>query len=939
MMKRHAIATAILLCTSPLLIAPDAVASNATFVGSVKDSKSHLSGALITVVGTDKTAVTNYQGQFELPQLNAGHYQLKVTYLGYQPYFVDITVGEGEIKKLPPITLFAANNDSAIEEIIAVGQIQRGAMAAANNQKNAKSIKNIISADGIGKLPDRNAAEAVQRIPGVSIERDQGEGRFVAVRGLPPQWSSASINGDRLPTAEEETTSRATAFDFFPSELIEFVEVSKALTPDLEGDAIGGNVNFITKKAPDDFVLNTHFAMGQNELAGGTNYSANLLYGDRLLDDKLGFLINATAWQRDWATDNYEPRRGNDGLGIYRFELRDYTGTRETYGLNAAVEYQLEQGTISATAMYGTLIDDETHYKHRMRFDKDRAEVQHIRNELITEMNGFELAAEHYFGYHKTLHWKLSRYENEFRYGNTPNGEDNSYFAVRFDQQQVGYQGLEDRGTGKNYAYNIIDGGSDPWNAISNHLPNGFSLDPANTTLAWVQLYKIYVNEKDNIVASSDFEWQLDANLTVKVGAKYRDKERIARFSDEFYAWDEANYGAAPSLSDFALADQPGRNDYLNELAIDYQSQFSQVAATDDLAQFWNTNKDKFVLDKSASALIENGAALGRNFDVNEQHTSVYAMATYTLNSDWEVLGGLRLTQTNTAVNGYTYLADEDRVTPNHAKNDYLSVLPALHITYHRDAQTNYRLALTRSFSRPDFGSLTPGATYLEADNELVTGNPELEPSYANNVDFMVEHFFERVGLVSAGLFYKDISDPIFQGSSIGEFANNSGVTIVRPENGDSAWLAGIEMAFNRDLGFIAPVLDSFGVMANATLMDSAMRIPNRSDKVAIPRQADRLYNFTLYYDNSFFAARIAANYKGEYIEEHGSNTQSDSYYGDNISVDFTTSYQLNENALVYLELNNLTNEPLKYYAGNERRPLQVEYYGVRGMVGINYQF
>ncbi|WP_372862374.1 carboxypeptidase-like regulatory domain-containing protein, partial [Pseudoalteromonas sp.] len=286
MMKRHAIATAILLCTSPLFVAPDAVASTATFVGSVKDSQSHLSGALITVVGTDKSTVTNYQGQFELPQLNPGNYQLKITYLGYQPYFVDITVGEGVIKKLKPITLFAANNDSAIEEIIAVGQIQRGAMAAANNQKNAKSIKNIISADGIGKLPDRNAAEAVQRIPGVSIERDQGEGRFVAVRGLPAQWSSASINGDRLPTAEEETTSRATAFDFFPSELIEFVEVSKALTPDLEGDAIGDNVNFITKKAPDDFVLNTNFAIGQNELADGTNYSANLLYGDRLLDDK-----------------------------------------------------------------------------------------------------------------------------------------------------------------------------------------------------------------------------------------------------------------------------------------------------------------------------------------------------------------------------------------------------------------------------------------------------------------------------------------------------------------------------------------------------------------------------------------------------------------------------------------------------------------------------
>ena len=112
--------------------------------------------------------------------------------------------------------------------------------------------------------------------------------------------------------------------------------------------------------------------------------------------------------------------------------------------------------------------------------------------------------------------------------------------------------------------------------------------------LSWVELYKIKVNEKDKIVAALDFEWQLNSDLIVKVGAKYRDKERVARFSDEFYAWDTENYGAAPTLSDFTLADQPGRSDYLSELSYDYQSQFSQVASTDDLANFWNKNKYYF---------------------------------------------------------------------------------------------------------------------------------------------------------------------------------------------------------------------------------------------------------------------------------------------------------------------------------------------------------
>jgi len=931
MRKLNAIAAAVILLSSQGILAQES-----RLEGVIKDATANLRGAQIHVLGSKFTTTTDYQGHFELNQLPLGKHQIEISYLGYQSKIIDIEITQDGIKDLGILTL--SGEYSEIEEVVALGQIQRGEMAAANSQKQANRIINVISADGIGKLPDRNAAEAVQRIPGISIERDQGEGRFVAVRGLPSQWSSASINGDRLPTAEEETTSRATAFDFFPSELIEFVEVSKAITPDMEGDAIGGNVNFITKKAPDSQMLKVSVAGGKNQLADGGNYSANVLYGDRSENDKFGFLVNATAWKRDWATDNYEPRRGNDGLGIRRLELRDYTGTRETYGLNGSMEYKLEQGKISASAMYGTLIDDETHYKHRMRFDKDRVEVQHIRNELITQMTGFELQGEHYFGFDTTFDWKLSSYENEFRYGNTPNANDNSYFVVRFDQKNVGYEGLEDRGTGKNYAYNSVDGGTDPWNNISNHLPNGFSMDPSQTKLSWVELYKVAVNEKDKIVAQANLAYQLDESLEVKFGVKFRDKERNASYADEFYAWDETK-GDTPTLADFNLSDQPGRNDYLDELNNNYHNQFSQVANTNDLADFWNENKQNFILDKSESALIENGGALGRNFDVNESHTSVYGMATYQYGDNWELLSGLRLTQTDTKVSGYTYLTDENKVVATEQSNDYLSVLPALHIKYSSDDYTNYRLALTRSFARPDFGALSPGATYSEADNQLKSGNPELDPTYSNNLDLMVEHFFDGVGVVSAGVFYKDIQDPIFQASSIGNYKSQQGVNIVRPENGASAWLGGVEMTFNRDLGFLANELEYFGIMANVTLMDSQMSIPDRDDKVSIPRQADNLYNFTVYFDNNDFTARLAINHKGEYIQEHGSEQQSDSFYGDNTSVDFSASYFLSENAMVFLELNNLTNEPLKYYLGNEDRPLQVEYYGVRGMLGVTYSF
>ena len=127
--------------------------------------------------------------------------------------------------------------------------------------------------------------------------------------------------------------------------------------------------------------------------------------------------------------------------------------------------------------------------------------------------------------------------------------------------------------------------------------------------------------------------------------------------------------------------------------------------------------------------------------------------------------------------------------------------------------------------------------------------------------------------------------------------------------------------------------------MTNVTFMDSEMTIPGRAEKVAIPRQADKLYNFAFYYDGNDFSARIALNHKGDYIEEHGSSAIGDSYYGDYTSLDFTASYHLNDDAMIYLELNNLTDEPLHYYLGDPSRPLQVEYYGIKGMVGLSWHF
>lgn len=816
-------------------------------------------------------------------------------------------------------------------EIVVTGTIVASEMKSIAEQRRADNIVNVLTADGIGRLPDRNAAEAVQRLPGVSIERDQGEGRFVAVRGLPSQWNSTLINGSRLPTAEEETTSRATAFDFFPSELIDQVVVSKAVTPDMEGDAIGGSVNFITKTAPDKRTLQLTAGANYSEKADKPGFLATALYGDRI--GKLGFLLTGTYYKRHWATDNYEPRRGGDGIGITRLELRDYTGVRETTGINGAIEYAFDDGgKIYARGTYGSLSDDETHYKHRLNFASNRVEVQHIFNTLITELSGGELGGVHMLGGGAKFDWKVSHYENLFRYGDTPDGQDNSYFVVRFDQRNVGYQGLENRGSG-NLAYNEIDGGTDPANAIGNHLPSGFQMNPSLTRLANVELYKIRVKEIDRIVLEGNLTVPASDTLNFKAGGKYRDKVRDATFQDLFYTWNPAA-GPVPTLADFPLMNQPGRGQYLDELSIgkQYAGQFSQVVSERNLVDWYLANRGNLVLDEAGSATAQNGGALGRTFKLYEKQAAGYLMGTWVPSDILTLLGGVRFEYTKTTVDGQVLV---NGVLENTRRsNDYLAILPSLHATLHLDGDTNLRAAVTRTFARPDFGDLAPGGAFSEADLEFAGGNPDLKPTYSWNGDLMVEHYFGNDGVISAGAFYKRISNPIYDSRVVGTYRGIDGVAFLAPANGASGDLYGFEFNVQRRLGFLPGLLSNLGVNANYTMIRSKFTLPD-GRSVRVPRQANNLANLAVYYDDGRFSTRLAMNYKGAYIEEYGTDADSDSYYGAYTSLDLTVNWNVTDRVTVFGEASNLTDQKLQYYLGSKERPLQVEYYGPRFVLGV----
>ena len=421
----------------------------------------------------------------------------------------------------------------------------------------------------------------------------------------------------------------------------------------------------------------------------------------------------------------------------------------------------------------------------------------------------------------------------------------------------------------------------------------------------------------------------------MKIGAKLRDKDRRAFYEDLFYEW--SGIGSTPYLSDYSeyITEQPGRSDYLNEMGSEIQNSFGPVLSTDGMQAYWNQNQSN--LDFSGdSEGVRFKSGLGRNFQVDEMHVSAYAMGTYKLSSKLTLLGGARLSHTKTETKGY--VVENGLLKDASSEKKYTDILPMLHVKYSPKEDINVRFAVTKTFARPNFGDITPSGTYISGDNEYKGGNPSLNPTYSWNFDLLGEYFFKNVGVINAGIFHKSITDPVFQNSYQGTYNGMSGVEFTTPKNGGDAWISGLEIGINKRFDFLPGVLKFFGTQLNATFMNSEMTKPS-GRKVTTPYQAKELYNAQLFFEKEGLNIRVAFNHKGKYAIQFGERDIDDVYYGAYSTMDFSGSYKFGKHFTVFTDLNNILNKPLIYHYGENEseRPKQVEYYGLKGSLGIKF--
>jgi TonB-dependent receptor len=884
----------------------DAEGGRALLRGSIRDvqNKSRLSGSTVRVTGSTLFAVADVNGNFFL-SLPAGNQKLLISYLGYTDTSISLVLQSGETRLLN-IDLSSTSNELGGVEV--TGFLQ-GQARALNQQKTADNIKNVISADQIGRFPDPNAAEALQRVPGVNIERDQGEGRYVLIRGLAPQFTNMNVNGEQIPSPEAGV--RFVALDAIPSDQLASIEVSKSLTPDMDGDAVGGSVNLITRQANNQNLhINGSLAGGYNSLMKQPNIQGQLSADKRFgKKQKLGVLANANYYHNHLGSDNWERSVADNEV-----ELRDYELVRTRLGLSSTIDYKFNnRNEIYLRGLYTRFTDREWRRRYVFipeddeieKMTKDRFEAQTI---LSINMGGKHNFDKFYLNY-----------EGQYSEGrqNTPYDHELGFIAglpsdISFPNSKfpaISAPGFNDNA---NYEFNDVTYG-------------GSTARDRNLT-AKFEIGVPYAMKNSTGV--------------FKFGGKVRLKEKSYHITEDVYE----SEGGVPDAS--AFDQNPVKDRFLGG-----RFDLGRPLYISSFNRFFNANPGLFELDVEGKAIAE----AVESYQATEDVFAAFVMAKQQWNK-LMVLGGVRYENTNVHYDSKDVIIDGAgdlaAITPVTGGTRYDFILPQLQLKYALSKFTNLRGAATLSYARPNFEEIVPAQEINVEDNEATLGNKELKPVSALNLDAMYEHYFGNVGIVSAGLFYKKLDDFIYRRVIFASPYPLTGtpiiesIDVIQSQNGNTANLVGLELAFQRKLNFLPGFFKNLSLYANYTYTDSKATIqsreadedkPDEVEVITLPGQADHVGNFSLAYESKKFVIRAAVNFNGTYLSEVGGNKDEDLYVKNRAQVDLSASYVINKRFRLFSEFLNITNQPFETYQGNKNTFVQREFYGWWARLGVKF--
>lgn len=881
-----------------------------------------LPGATLFILEINKGSITDVSGNFTMVDVPVGEHLVTISYVGYKRAEQTVTVVSGQTTSLN-VSLEPGYTQAG--EVIVVGDRLKGQAKALNQQRTNANITNVVAADQIGRFPDANIGDALKRIPGITIQNDQGEARNIIIRGLAPQLNSVTINGERIPSAEGD--NRNVQLDLIPSDMIQTIQVNKAVLPDMDADAIGGSVNLVTRSEPTGPRISGTLASGYNFLSNKPIWSGSVVAADRFMDGKLGAVFSASYQDHQFGSDNIEAvwyEADNGEALIEEFDIREYQVQRTRRSVNLSLDYEINQNhKIYLSGIYNWRDDWENRFRMRVsRIDRgfDGNSLVNLGPDQYNLPARVEFQTKGGIGNDRVDNRRLEDQRNR----NLSLRGEHQFEALKMTWSATYAKASEERPNERYISYRS-NNRSVNVDLRNPEFPLALLANPAdNTGIGFNELSEQFGNTTDEDFNSRiDFQLPASSKAIVKFGARLRSKSKDRNNSFFFYEPVDAN-----AFGD-NLGDQPNL-DYTNpNYLAGNQYQVGRFVTPAALGNFDLNNPALF---DSEDALSEY---LPSNFNATENIYAGYAMADVQLSEKLSGIFGLRVESTSIEYSGFLLDLDNDTFTQETASQNYTNFMPGVHLNYNFSNYSILRFAFTNTIARPNYFDLVPYAEFSPDDEELTRGNPNLEATTSMNFDLMYENYFENIGLVSGGAFYKDVTNFVYQqrteNFSDPQFGNNLQYTTF--QNGGTAEIYGLEVSFQRQ------IWKGLGLYLNYTYTQSSTTgIQDReTEDIALPGTAENMFNASLSYETDKLVLRASLNYASDYIDELGGSAFEDRYYDRQTFLDLNGSYAFNPKLRFFFEVNNLTNQPLRYYQGIRARTMQAEYYNVRFNAGIKF--
>lgn len=932
----------------PLLasaIAAALAAPGIAFAGDVtgkiteSDTGRPLPNATVRIAELNLVTQSDRSGQYRFANVPAGSYTVEAAFVGLQGVSSQLTVpATGAVEAA--LTMTPGEQMAEIE----VSGFRLAQLSALQDKRASMIIKESITANDAGKLPDQNAAETLARVTGVSVTTDQGEGRYVNIRGVDAALNNVTIDSQTIGSPEGDT--RRVALDTVPANILAKLEVVKTVTPDLDGNAIGGSINIVTPSAfddPDGSFISASADFGYYDLGGENPFGASVAWGKVFADEKFGIVLSASYSDREFTSENLQGgdpwTEEGDFLVPDEMNIRDYTIRRVRKGLVANLEFRPNDNTkIYWRNIFNryedTEIQREVTYDYRGGDLEDQTETSgtftegggeraNSRRYEIQEIRSSSLGVEFTPG-----DWTIG---GSFTLGQTEQDTplDNFWSFELGDEIPMSYD------TSDKF-FNVTAGPEfqDTDNFEFNEHARGGQLI-----------------EEDLDIVQLDFKRALsfgDNSGFLKFGAKRISRESTS--DQDMVVYDGFDAEDDLLLTPFA---QPGNPKFYRDERPYYT--FGPTVNLTAVEAFFRSNEENFEISDSDTI----AESYGVDYNVSEDVTAAYVMGSATFGAATFV-GGVRVEKTETDFQAYdiVFVDGEASDPPPEVlgTKDYTNWMPGLQMTWAMKDNLLLRAGWTNTIGRPSYEQNVPfrifeledtGDVNEEGDpvfeGEIEMGNSDLDPLESTNWDVTLEWYTENGGLLSAGVFYKDIKNPIFTrlDNIVGEFEGREyeDLQIAQPQNAVDGNILGVEFGFQHQFVNAPGFLSGFGLSASYTWTDSEANTEDRDEAVPFFLQSDSVGNLSVFWEKSGLELRLGYAYRSEYLAALGGEAFEDLYVDTHAQLDFKTSYDFSDQWTGFIQVQNLTNEPLRYFSGDRSRMAENEFYSWNVLAGFSMKF